>query len=481
MPTFDTAGNGPLLTWALLMGLPLAAGLGYALGAVRSRWALHTELRQAHEAQRTAEQLNDQWHWRTDAGHRLIAWQRQGSVEGLAVPLFEVAALQLRLKTQQAFSGVKLPLPQPIQGSQDWELSGFPRWDDTGVFAGFTGTARPLDEEYALLLAASLANATLQALPYPALVLHHNDGAWFVHQANSSVLATWPAGAPGTAITEAQGALPPRLIALLQTAASPGEPVPQSLEGWQIAAGGSAQTRLLIKLPEVATPAEVLDTNERDSFNFTLSHDLRTPIRVVEGFTRIVKEDYGRQLDRVGNDHLDRVLSAAVRMNLMIDAMLTLARLSQQPLAMQRVNLSQLASYVVDDLRRSEPERDAVFDIAPGLTCRGDPTLLRQVLENLLSNAWKYTGKVAQAQITLQACPQAGKSGFVVRDNGAGFDMRSSDRLFSLFQRLHSASDFAGHGVGLASVRRIVQRHGGQVWAEAEPGSGASFYFTLPD
>jgi light-regulated signal transduction histidine kinase (bacteriophytochrome) len=207
----------------------------------------------------------------------------------------------------------------------------------------------------------------------------------------------------------------------------------------------------------------------------------RAPIRVVEGFTRIVKEDYGRVLDRVGNDHLERVLGAAARMNLMIDALLTLAQLSQQPLARQRVNLSQLASFVVDDLKRGAADRDVEFDIAPGLIATGDPTLLRLVLENLLGNAFKYSAKVAQARISLQASPQGAQTGFVVRDNGAGFDMRSADRLFGLFQRLHSASDFAGHGVGLASVRRIVQRHGGQIWAESEPGRGAAFFFTLPD
>jgi light-regulated signal transduction histidine kinase (bacteriophytochrome) len=220
-------------------------------------------------------------------------------------------------------------------------------------------------------------------------------------------------------------------------------------------------------------------SGESESFSYTLAHDLRTPVRVIDGFTRILKEDYGKQLDRVGNDHLDRVLSAAARMNLMIDALLKLARLSQQPLARQRVNLSQMAAFVVDDLRRASPDREVQVDIEPQLTAWGDPTLLRLVLENLLSNAWKYTGRVARAQVSLsqQVTPQG--TALVVRDNGAGFDMRSADRLFGLFQRLHSASDFPGHGVGLASTQRIVRRHGGDIWAEAEPGRGAAFFFTL--
>ena len=210
-----------------------------------------------------------------------------------------------------------------------------------------------------------------------------------------------------------------------------------------------------------------------------LSHDLRAPIRVVEGFTRIVKEDYGAQFDRVGNDHLDRVLGAAARMNLMIDALMTLARLSSQPLVRQPVNLSQLAGWVVDDLRRGAPERASDIDIAPDLTVQGDPTLLRQVLENLLGNAWKYSARRERAHISFRRTTTDARTVYEVRDNGAGFDMRSAERLFGLFQRLHSASDFPGHGVGLASVRRIVRRHGGDIWAEAEPGRGAAFFFTL--
>jgi signal transduction histidine kinase len=239
-----------------------------------------------------------------------------------------------------------------------------------------------------------------------------------------------------------------------------------------------------------AQPAEAADpthdtwtggttANERESFSYTVSHDLRAPIRVVEGFTKILKEDYGRQLDRVGNDHLDRVLGAAARMNSMIDALLALSQLSSQPLARQPVNLSQLAGYVADDLRRQSPERQVAVHIEPELLVQGDPTLLRVVLENLLGNAWKYTGKCREPQIWLGRDPQQPPGSVTVRDNGAGFDMRFADRLFGVFQRLHSAADFQGTGIGLASVRRIIRRHGGDIWAEAEVGRGASFHFTL--
>ena len=240
-------------------------------------------------------------------------------------------------------------------------------------------------------------------------------------------------------------------------------------------------------------PHSQTEHDEQASFNYTVSHDLRAPIRVVEGFTKIVKEDYGRLMDRIGNDHLDRVLAAAARMNSMIDALLALSQLSTQPLVQQPVNLSQLAGFVADDLRRQSPERTVTLHIEPGLIAHGDPTLLRMVLENLIGNAWKYTGKCTQAMVVFERGESPPDSNtfatsiasakavhtFTVRDNGAGFDMRFTDRLFGVFQRLHSANDFPGTGVGLASVRRIVRRHGGEIWADAEVDKGAAFHFSL--
>jgi signal transduction histidine kinase len=228
-----------------------------------------------------------------------------------------------------------------------------------------------------------------------------------------------------------------------------------------------------------ASTASSAAAAEHDSFGYTVSHDLRAPIRVVEGFTRIVKEDYGRLLDRVGNEHLDRVLGAAARMNNMIDALLALSKLSSQPLARQPVNLTQLAGFVADDLRRQSPDRDVRIEIEPGLHVQGDPTLLRIAIENLLGNAWKYTGKTGSASISVARHARDADT-FSVSDNGAGFDMRFADRLFGVFQRLHSANDFPGTGIGLASVRRIVRRHGGEIWGEAEVNRGARFHFTLP-
>lgn len=229
------------------------------------------------------------------------------------------------------------------------------------------------------------------------------------------------------------------------------------------------------RVPEAAAAAPPDDTA---TLVHILSHDLRAPLRVVDGFARIVKEDYGRALDRIGHDHLDRVLAASARMNQMIDALLAQARLAQAPMAHRPVDLSRLATDVVDELRRAEPARAAEVVIEPGLVAQGDPALLRQLLENLLGNAWKYSARAQPSRIAFERDP-AEPQGFVVRDNGAGFDMRFADRLFGLFQRLHSASDYPGTGIGLASVQRIVQRHGGHIRAEGEVGQGARFHFTL--
>jgi len=241
---------------------------------------------------------------------------------------------------------------------------------------------------------------------------------------------------------------------------------------------GTARPPDVAPLP-LAAPAQADLAAEHESFSYTVSHDLRAPLRVVEGFARILKEDYGSRLDRVGNDHLDRVMSASARMNSMIDALLSLSQLSTRPLARQPVNLSQQAGYVMEELKRGAPHRELVLDIEPGLSVQGDPTLLRMVLENLLGNAWKYSAKVPCTEIRFASVEQGGRRVFVVSDNGAGFDMRFAERLFGVFQRLHSASDFQGTGVGLALVRRIVRRHGGDVWAESAVGEGSRFYFTL--
>lgn len=219
---------------------------------------------------------------------------------------------------------------------------------------------------------------------------------------------------------------------------------------------------------------------DQEVLRYALSHDLRAPLRVVDGFTRIVKEDYGKVLDRIGLDHLDRVLAAAARMNGMIDAILAQAQLAGAPLQREVIDLTALSQDIASEMA-SLPGvgASAKFDIAEGMTVEADPILVRRVLENLLSNALKYSAKVEAPLIQVGVMPATNPAVFYVRDNGAGFDMQRADKLFGLFQRMHSAKDFPGTGVGLAGVHNIIRRHGGQVWAEASPGQGACFYFTL--
>jgi signal transduction histidine kinase len=269
----------------------------------------------------------------------------------------------------------------------------------------------------------------------------------------------------GRALRDANGAFAGYVGTLREIVADPVAPAPV------VPAASS--------VPAPPAPFAAPSEADHEALGTLVSHDLRAPIRVVEGFTRIVKEDYANVLDGIGHDHLDRVLGAAGRMNHMIDVLLALSRLASQPIARVPVDLSQLAGYVVEDLRRLRPEHVVEVEIEPGLMAQGDPTLLRMVLENLLGNAWKYTGNSSCAKVSFVRDADDADT-FVVRDNGAGFDMRYADRLFGVFQRLHSASEFPGTGVGLASVRRIVRRHGGEIRAEGEPDRGASFHFSLP-
>lgn len=221
---------------------------------------------------------------------------------------------------------------------------------------------------------------------------------------------------------------------------------------------------------------------EQEALRYALSHDLRAPLRVIDGFTRIVQEDYGRHLDKLGQDHLERVLAASSRMNGMIDAILAQAQLATEPLGRQDIDLSALVRDVAEEQSVVCTSGSSVeWVIQPGLWAQADTTLLRRVVENLVSNALKYSAKVACPRIEFGCMPATNPPVYFVRDNGAGFDMQHADKLFGMFQRLHSAKDFEGTGVGLAGVRHIIRRHGGRIWAEAQLGQGACFYFTLTD
>ncbi|MBI2843289.1 MAG: PAS domain S-box protein [Armatimonadetes bacterium] len=218
---------------------------------------------------------------------------------------------------------------------------------------------------------------------------------------------------------------------------------------------------------------------ELEAFSYSVSHDLRAPLRSVDGFSQALLEDYADKLDEQGKDYLGRVRSAAKRMAQLIDDLLRLSRVTRAEMHREEVDLSAMARDAAESLKQSQPEREVEFDIAPDLTAYADPQLLRIVLDNLLGNAWKFTGKHKRAYIMFSSVQQEGKQVYFVRDDGAGFDMAYIDKLFVPFQRLHSMEEFPGSGIGLAIVQRIIRRHGGSVWAEGAVEHGATFYFTL--
>jgi PAS domain S-box-containing protein len=220
-------------------------------------------------------------------------------------------------------------------------------------------------------------------------------------------------------------------------------------------------------------------TRELDAFAYSVSHDLRAPLRSLAGFSEVLLEDYADRLDETGQGYLGRIGANAARMARMIDDLLDLSRATRVELRRERVDVSAVARDVVEELRDADPERDVQAVVADGLVASGDPHLIRLILHNLLGNAWKFTARRSPAVIRVDVIVRHEAPVFTVSDNGAGFDMRYVAKLFDPFQRLHSTTDFEGTGIGLAIVHRIVQRHGGRIWAESEPGQGATFFFTL--
>jgi len=258
----------------------------------------------------------------------------------------------------------------------------------------------------------------------------------------------------------------------------------------QLEASNDDRRRALLEVQRLNTELEQRVTErtaelerankELEAFSYSVSHDLRTPLRAIDGFSQALLEDYGTQFDATGTDYLMRVRGGAQRMGSLIDALLTLARVSRTSMREEKVDLTAIAEEIVGELRAANPERSVDIRITSQLNAIGDPYLLRIVLENLLNNAWKYSGKREHAVIEFGMCNQDGESCFFVRDNGAGFDMAYANKLFGAFQRLHDAKEFMGTGVGLATVQRIIHRHGGRIWVAAAVDQGATFYFTLP-
>ena len=250
--------------------------------------------------------------------------------------------------------------------------------------------------------------------------------------------------------------------------------------GEQLTLESLAQANAELAAANAALTAELAAVNqELEAFAYSVSHDLRAPLRSIDGFSLALEEEYGPVLTGSGQDYLQRVRGAAQRMTTLIDGLLSLSRLGRAELRPADVDLTVLADAVAAELQAANSGRTVTFVRPESLAARGDPRLVRVVLENLLGNAWKFTSRREAARVELGVTQDNGKPAYYVRDNGAGFDMTYSQRLFGAFQRLHKPADYPGTGMGLATVKRIVNRHGGRVWAQAEVDAGATIYFTL--
>ena len=247
-------------------------------------------------------------------------------------------------------------------------------------------------------------------------------------------------------------------------------------EAQVLALNRTLEARVALRTRELTRANE-----ELESFAYTISHDLRAPLRAIDGFSRMVAERHADAFDEVGRGYLARVRAATARMGELIDALLKMSRVSRSELRREPLDLSAMAGEIVAELAHNEPERRVEVEIEPGLKASGDSTLVRNLLGNLLGNAWKFTRDTAQARIGFRRVHVDGEDWFEVSDNGIGFDQAYAGKLFRPFQRLHAADEFAGEGVGLASVKRIIERHGGVISGEGRPGEGARFRFTLPD
>ncbi|HEX7964151.1 MAG TPA: ATP-binding protein [Gammaproteobacteria bacterium] len=218
---------------------------------------------------------------------------------------------------------------------------------------------------------------------------------------------------------------------------------------------------------------------ELEAFSYSVSHDLRAPLRAIDGFSQTLLLEYGEKVEEKMRGYLMRIKAGAVRMGQLIEDLLSLSRISRLELRRQEVDVSAIAHGVLEDLQQREPERKVQYSVWDGVTVDADPRLVRVALENLLGNAWKFTSKVLEAKIEFGMMQEGARQVMFVRDNGAGFDMAYSDKLFGAFQRLHGVHEFPGTGIGLATVQRIVLRHGGRIWCQAKPDKGATFFFTV--
>jgi signal transduction histidine kinase len=389
--------------------------------------------------------------------------------------------------------------------------SGEPRFAADGSFLGYCGTVRRIDaasttRHAALQAAVDVASQCVFLVaraPWPPPILWMNAAAQALTGSGAtrdglSTIGPILEAADAEAVHELQQALaqrnPLRRALVVRDRYGARSEAIARLEPLDDGSGAfvlvlDASAAQVERLRRAADAGDVLRTrvadlerqaHQLDVLAWSVAHDLRAPLRAVDGFARIVLEEHAGQLDPNAQSHLGRIVAAAARMERMIDALMALARSTTQPMQRVPVDLGRLAQDVVRDLMRADPSRTAQVHCEPSLVVEGDPGLLRLMLQNLLENAWKYTSKRPIASIRFDAeTDERGRTVYCVADNGRGFDPANADRLFAPFQRLHPDDDVPGTGIGLAIVQQVVQRHGGTIWADSRPGDGSRFRFTL--
>lgn len=479
----------------------------------------------------TVRTLGEIIYWETDPGGRFTrvefepALPQRKRLGLLGQSQFEHAtpldgarwlAANAAIADRRSFDGLTLRRFDADGRCVDVRESGQPRFAADGTFTGYAGVTRLLDLA-SNAFADDAARVAMETSSEPTLVLQDAPDSPGVQRLNAAAEQLFERGAPELEGCPLEALFAPgqaEAVCAFVEALRQRHPLRRSMEivnrfGERIEvlarlepADPEALTAVLALDPreaeiaalrarshensslreDVSRHAQKLErrTRELEALAYGISHDLRAPLRVVDGYAKLMRDDCAANLDPAGRDHVERILTGCARMERMIDATLALARTSTQPLVTAPVDLGRIARETLDSLARSTPGRAVDVRIGDALQAQGDPTLLRTMMENLLGNAWKYSARRELASIRFDARRDSnGNQIFCVEDNGSGFDMCHADRLFGLFQRLHPETEFPGNGLGLAVVQRIVQRHGGTVWAESSPGEGSRFYFTL--